>query len=160
MKMLNSKWREAMLGATVIVAFACSPGCGGSGSQGSGSQGSGDPALVGTWVGTVADGSATSPDPTLWTFTVTSTGADVKMGTFAAYNGTYVADPSSNPKSITITITESAIPAYVGQASNGIYKIEGNTLTFAANKPGTTSRPTDFIPTPDGVTLVFTLTKQ
>ena len=120
MKMLNSKWREAMLGATVIVAFACSPGCGGSGSQGSGSQGSGDPALVGTWVGTVADGSATS----------------------------------------TITITESAIPAYVGQASNGIYKIEGNTLTFAANKPGTTSRPTDFIPTPDGVTLVFTLTKQ
>ena len=155
MRLLNSKWREVVLGAGMIVACACGLGCGGSGTQSSG-----DPALLGTWVGTVADGSATSPDPTLWTFTVTSTGADVKMGTFAAYKGTYVADPSSNPKSITITITESAIPAYVGLASNGIYKIEDSTLTFAANQPGVAARPTDFTPSPDGVTLVFTLTKQ
>jgi uncharacterized protein (TIGR03067 family) len=155
MKLLNSKWCEVMLGAAFVAALACGLGCGGSGTQGSG-----DPALIGTWVGTVADGSATSPDPTIWTFTVTATGAEVKMGTFAAYTGTYVADASTNPKSITITITASAIPTYVGQASNGIYKIEGSTLTFAANQPGVDRRPTGFTPTPDGVTLVFTLTKQ
>jgi uncharacterized protein (TIGR03067 family) len=154
MRLLNLKGREVMLGAAVIVALACGPGCGGSGNQGSGNQGSGD--LVGTWVGT-----AVGHDPTtVWTFTATSTNVEVKIDTVATYRGTYVADASSNPKTITITITDSTVSLYIGQTSNGIYKIEGSTLTFAANKPGTTARPTDFIPTADGVTEVFTLNKQ
>jgi len=155
MRLLDSTWSEGMLGAALVAALACGLGCGSGGTQGSG-----DPALIGTWVGTVADGSATSPDPTPWTFTITSTDADVKMGTLAAYKGTYVADPSTDPKRLTVNITESALSTYVGQASNGIYKIEGSTLTFAANQPGVATRPTDFTPTPDGVTLVFTLNKQ
>jgi uncharacterized protein (TIGR03067 family) len=140
-----------MFGASMIVACTCVLGCGGSGNQGSG-----DPALVGTWVGT-----AVGHDPTtVWTFTATSTNVEVKIDTVATYRGTYVADASSNPKTITITITDSTVSLYIGQTSNGIYKIEGSTLTFAANKPGTTARPTDFIPTADGVTEVFTLNKQ
>ena len=47
---------------------------------------------------------------------------------------------------------------YVGQTSNGIYKIEGSTLTFAANEPGVATRPADF--TPGGNAEVFTLIKQ
>jgi uncharacterized protein (TIGR03067 family) len=80
------------------------------------------------------------------------------MGTIVAYKGTYVTDASSNPKSMSLTITESPMPAYVGQTSNGIYKIEGSTLTFAANQPGVATRPTDF--TPGGNAEVFTLIKQ
>jgi hypothetical protein len=33
---------------------------------------------------------------------------------------------------MSLTVTEFPVPAYVGQTSNGIYKIEGSTLTFAA----------------------------
>ncbi len=148
MRLFNSKWCEPMFGAAVIVAFACCLGCGGGGSQGGG-----DPALVGTWVGTEATGGST-----LWTFTITATDAEVKMATVAAYKGTYTADASSNPKRITITITDSGTSTYVGKSSNGIYKIEGSTLTFAGNEPGNSARPADF--TPGGDAMVFTLTKQ
>jgi uncharacterized protein (TIGR03067 family) len=134
--------------AAIIFAFACCLGCGGGGSQGGG-----DPALVGTWVGTEATSGST-----VWTFTITSTDAEVKMSTVAAYKGTYTADASSNPKQITITITDSATSTYVGKASNGIYKIEGTTMTFAGNEPGNSARPADF--SPGGLAMVFTLSKQ
>ena len=149
MRLLNSKWRNLMFGASMIVACTCVLGCGGSGNQGSG-----DPALVGTWVGT-----AVGHDPTtVWTFTATSTNVEVKIDTVATYRGTYVADASSNPKTITITITDSTVSLYIGQTSNGIYKIAGSTLTFAANEPGVATRPADF--TPGGNAEVFTLIKQ
>ena len=147
MRLFNSKRCEVMFAATVVVGLACGLACGGSGSQGSG-----DPALVGTWVGTAAGSS------TVWTFTFTSTDAEVKMGTVVAYKGTYVTDASRNPRSCSLTITESSVPTYLGKTSNGIYKIEGSTLTFAANEPGNPARPTDF--TTGGNAEVFTLVKQ
>jgi uncharacterized protein (TIGR03067 family) len=147
MRLFNSKWCEVMFGAAVVAGLACGLGCGGSGSQGSG-----DPAVIGTWAGT-ATGSST-----VWTFTFASTAAEVKMGTVTAYKGTYVADASSNPKSFTVTISESPDPTYIGKSSNGIYKIEGSTLTIAANQPGVATRPTDF--TTGGNAEVFTLVKQ
>jgi uncharacterized protein (TIGR03067 family) len=148
MSLFNSKWCKQVFDASVIVAFACCLGCGGGGSQGGG-----DPALVGTWVGTEASSSST-----VWTFTITSTNAEVKMATVAAYKGTYTADASSSPKRITITITDSGTSTYVGKTTNCIYKIEGNTLTFAGNEPGNPARPADF--TPGGDAAVFTLNKQ
>ena len=147
MRLFHSKWRDVVFGAVVFAGLACGLGCGGSGSQGSG-----DPAVIGTWVGTAAGSS------TVWTFTFASTAAEVKMGTVTAYKGTYVADASSNPKSCSVTITESPDPAYIGKTSNGIYKIDGSTLTLAANQPGVETRPTDF--TPGGNAEVFTLVKQ
>ena len=97
MRLSNSKWREVMFGAAVVVGLACGLACGGSGSQGSG-----DPAVVGTWVGT------TSGSSTVWTFTFASTSTDVEvmMDTVLAYKGTYVADASSSPKHVSFTITE------------------------------------------------------
>jgi uncharacterized protein (TIGR03067 family) len=148
MRLFNTKWCEVTFGAAVVVALVCL-GCGGSGSQGSG-----DPAVVGTWVGTASDST------TVWTFTFasTSTNAEVMMGTVLAYKGTYAADASSSPKHVSFTITESALPTYVGKTSNGIYKIEASTLTLASNQPGDPTRPTDF--TPGGNAEVFTLVKQ
>ncbi len=148
MRLFNSKWCEAMFGTAVVVAFACCLGCGGGGSQGGG-----DPALVGTWVGTEA-----TTTGVVWTFTITATDAEVEMATVPAYKGTYTADASSNPKRLTITITDSATSTYVGKTSNGIYKIEGSTLTFAGNEPGNSARPADF--TPGGDAAVFTLNRQ
>ena len=147
MRPRNSKWHDVMVGAAVIVFSACCLGCGGSGTQANG-----DPAVIGTWVGTAAG------NPTVWTFTLTATNAEVTMGTTMAYKGTYVTDASSNPKSMSLTVTESPMTTYVGQTSNGIYEIEGSTLTLAANEPGVATRPTDF--TQGGKAEVFTLIKQ
>ncbi len=145
MRLFSSKRCEVMFGAAVVVAFACCLGCGSGGS-------SGDPALVGTWVGTEASSS------TVWTFTVTSSDADVKIAGVQAYKGTYTVDTSSDPKRITLAVTDSTNSLYIGKTANGIYKMEGSTLTVAINQPGNAARPVDF--TPGGDAAVFTLTKQ
>ena len=54
-----------------------------------------------------------------------------------------------------IIITDCVSPNYIGTTALGIYKIEENILTFAANEPGSTIRPTNFT---EG--RVFILTKQ
>ncbi len=148
MRRFTSKWCDESLRASVVVAFACCLGCGGGGSPGSS-----DPALLGTWVGTEATTGAT-----VWTFSFNPTDAEVKMATVTAYRGTYTTDGSTNPKRITVTITDSSNATYIGKATNGIYKIEGSTLTFAGNEPGNSARPADF--TPGGDAAVFTLNRQ
>ena len=136
------------------VLFACLLGCGGNG--GNGSSGGGDPALVGTWIGTEVGyaGSGT------WTFSITASGMDVKSSSGEGYKGTYTADTSVDPKRFAGTVTECPAPEFVGKPVNGIYKIEGTTLTFAGNIPGDTTFPTSFTSGGAHQTRVFTLTKQ
>jgi len=49
---------------------------------------------------------------------------------------------------------------YEGKTSHAIYKLDNGVLTFAANEPGEDSKPSDFTPTPNSITRVFTLTRQ
>ena len=150
MRPLGSMWLRGLPLAVVLAAMACCLGCGNS----DGNDG-GDPALVGTWSGTVVNGGAA-----IWTFTFTATTMDVEStdtGAFT-YKGDYAVDATSNPKRLTGHITECSLPAYVNLVSNAIYKIEGTTLTFAGNEPGNAAAPTSF--TPGGNTVVFTLTRQ
>jgi uncharacterized protein (TIGR03067 family) len=157
--MTHKNLSKALFGVVLAVALGCLPGCGSDGGTtdhgdgGATDSGAASQELVGTWTG--HEVGTTSPT---WTFTFTATTADVTTSGTEAYQGTYTVDTTATPKRATIVITQSAFPAYVGKTSNGIYKIEGTTLTFAGNEPGNAAVPTSF--TPNGVTRVFTLTKQ
>ena len=57
-----------------------------------------------------------------------------------------------------LLIKECVAPRYVGRTARAIYNIEGPTLTFAGNEPGTEGRPSAFKPT--GGARAFVLTKE
>jgi len=84
--------------------------------------------------------SVTSPNPNYW------------------YKGTIELKTNTSPKQLKLKIKESGIPQYAGKTSLGIYKIEGDKLTLAANQPGYPTPPPSFKET--GSAIVFVLTKQ
>jgi uncharacterized protein (TIGR03067 family) len=162
MKLLRP--RPDLLGTAVLLACclgcgsnASTDGTGGSGGNGGtgGSSGNGDPAVVGTWTGTEL-----GAGPATWTYVLAAKTMEVKSSAGEAYKGNYTLDTSVDPKRLAATITECFAAQFVGKASNGIYKIEGTTMTFAGNAPGSTAFPTSFNQDPTGATRVFTLTKQ
>jgi uncharacterized protein (TIGR03067 family) len=115
----------------------------------------GDPALVGIWTGTEVDLSSGT-----WTLVITATTLDAHATGGEGYKGTYTADTSVDPKRLVGTITEYSVADFVGKSSYGIYRIEGTTMTFAANIPGDPTFPTAFTPNSIHQTRVFTLAKQ
>ena len=128
-------------------------GGGGSGGAGGGVDNGGDPDLIGTWTGAeVGAGSI------VWTFVIEGDTVAVTTSGVEAYAGPYTADPTSDPKRFTAQITSCPYTPYIGKTTNGIYEIEGTTLTFAGNEPGNPAVPTSFVPT--GATRVYVLTKQ
>ena len=141
--------RFNLLGTAAIVA--CCLGCGSNGSSGS----NGDPALVGTWTGTEMGYASGS-----WTFVITATTLEVQSSGGEGYKTNYTADTSADPKRLTATITECSAVELIGKASKGIYKIEGTTMTFAANIPGSTDFPTAFAHDSIHQTRAYTLSKQ
>ena len=74
------------------------------------------------------------------------------------YKGTAVINSEMMPKQADFTITECALPDYVGKVSKAIYKLGEGTLTMAGSEPGVESYPGDF-GTPAG-TRVFKFTLQ
>src|SRR5258706_9319999 len=139
---------KALLGVVLAAAFGCLPGCGSDGGAAARDGGATDAGadsggaaqeLIGTWTG--HEVGTTSP---VWTFTFSATTAVVTTSGTEAYQGTYTIDAVTTPRRVTIVITSSAYPPYVGKTSNGIYKIEGTTLTFAGNEPGNPASPTSF----------------
>lgn len=142
-----SLWSSLVL---VGVALLGAVGCGGGEAR---NGGGGDPELVGNW-----SGKELSSPSSEWTFAITDTTVDVQTSGIEAYKGTYTADPTSNPRQLTIVITDGAFAAYVGKNSNAIYKIEETTLTLAGNEPGISAMPTSFAT--GGTARIFVLTKQ
>jgi uncharacterized protein (TIGR03067 family) len=57
--------------------------------------------------------------------------------------GTYKVDATKKPATIDLMITEGD-PADKGKTQLGIFKIEGDTLTFAVGAPGNANRPKNF----------------
>ena len=107
--------------------------------------------LEGNWNGYVVNLSSG------WTLIMSGSVCSVTDGNDEWYMGTVSINTQTNPKQIDVVITASAYSPYIGTTALGIYKIENNTLTFAAYEPGTTSRPTSFN---DSYARVFILTKQ
>ncbi len=58
--------------------------------------------------------------------------------------GTYTLREDTQPKQLLIVLTECGSPKYIGKTACVIYKIEGNTLTAAANEPGDPAAPSSF----------------
>ena len=62
------------------------------------------------------------------------------------YNGVITLNINSVPKQVDYEVTGSSYDQAVGLTSLGIYKIEGDSLTFAANAPGNPERPQSYLP--------------
>jgi len=62
------------------------------------------------------------------------------------YKGIAVINTDVTPKQADFTISECAMPNYVGKIAKSIYKLEESTLTIAGSEPGDESRPTSFEP--------------
>ncbi len=96
--------------------------------------------IQGTWVGTAAG------MDTEITMTISGSNFDMKTTDSTVwYKGTFVLNEKVTPKQADFKINECNIEQYVGTTAKGIYKIENDTLTIAANEPGAEARPTDFV---------------
>jgi uncharacterized protein (TIGR03067 family) len=71
--------------------------------------------------------------------------------------GTFKLDPAKKPATIDLDITAGNCK---GNKQEGIYKIEGDTMTFCFNRPGAAGRPGDFKSTEDGDTFIVATLKR
>jgi uncharacterized protein (TIGR03067 family) len=124
-------------------------GCGGSEDSAKSDQ----QILQGTWVGT-----ATGMDVE-YTMTISGSNFDMKTEDSTIwYKGTFVLNDKVTPKQGDFKINDCGIEQYVGKTVKSIYKIENDTLTIAANEPGTETIPADFVA--NELTQVFTLKRK
>jgi uncharacterized protein (TIGR03067 family) len=71
--------------------------------------------------------------------------------------GTFKLDTGKKPPTIDLDITAGNCR---GNKQEGIYKIEGDTITFCFNRPGATGRPTEFKSTAEGDTFIVATLKR
>ena len=109
--------------------------------------------LEGTWIGDEVNGG-----PEEWTFIFAGKTAQCSCSVTEWYKGNFAVDTNVVPKEMNLAITQCSVPQFVGLVTLAIYKISGDTLTFAGNAPGVQERPTSFDPVGD--TRVFVAIKQ
>ena len=109
--------------------------------------------LEGTWVGTEVGGYGGQ-----WSFIISGDKVKVKGPEVELYSGTLTLNPKPNPKQANFKVEKCSMTQYVGETALGIYKLQGNKLTLAANEPGSMSRPNSL--TSGGGGRVFSLTRK
>jgi uncharacterized protein (TIGR03067 family) len=113
--------------------------------------------LQGTWAGHMT---ATGGYTVAATATFSGSAFSIAIGTTAeAYGGTFTLNTTTSPKQMDACMARTTVnQAYVGKTSLCIYRVSGDTLTYAGNAPGATQRPTALVPVDS--TIVFVLVKQ
>jgi uncharacterized protein (TIGR03067 family) len=109
------------------------------------------PELEGTWVG-YADGKP----PADWTLTIQGDQYNLireESGTW--YNGQIKLNNNCVLKKIDFNITNTSVQTHKGKTSLGIYKIEEDTLTIVASKPGRHTRPLSFNDFEKAIVYIF-----
>jgi uncharacterized protein (TIGR03067 family) len=71
--------------------------------------------------------------------------------------GSLKLDPAKKPATIDLDIKAGNCK---GQTQAGIYKFDGDTMTFCFNRPGGTGRPTEFKSTEEGDTFIVVTLKR
>jgi len=99
--------------------------------------------MEGIWVGYELNNSND-----IWTYDVNEDILNISASSSEEwYNGVITLNTDLVPKQVDYEVTGSSYDQAVGLTSLGIYKIEGDTLTFAANAPGISERPLNYLPT-------------
>jgi uncharacterized protein (TIGR03067 family) len=106
--------------------------------------------LLGTWIGREADG------PGEWHITFNADGLFEISGPGGEWHkGSYACDDDKDPKHLNLYIKQSHDPTYLEKTCFAIYRIDGNTLTYAAQKPEMTNRPSSLGPGNGGRVFEF-----
>jgi uncharacterized protein (TIGR03067 family) len=109
--------------------------------------------LEGTWTGLETGGNGKAIK-----WVVSNSNMSEYENDTLTYKGTFIIDESVNPKQIDVTITDCSYTSYIGKVALGIFKVESNSLTFCANEPGNSSRPSSF--TKSGNSRLFVFSKN
>jgi uncharacterized protein (TIGR03067 family) len=67
-----------------------------------------------------------------------------KQGDEVLFNGKIALDPSKQPKTLDMALTEDAQGHHQGEVSQGIYEVEGDTFKWCNASPGEPDRPKEF----------------
>ena len=96
------------------------------------------PDLEGTWIGNETNSN------NVWTCSITGNEMDLSSEN-EWYKGTFSINTQTDPKQLDYLLTDCFISEGIGLTVLAIYKIENNSMTFAGNEPGATTRPDSFV---------------
>jgi uncharacterized protein (TIGR03067 family) len=154
--MLWIKAKTSVITAAVIILAAGTTTIAVKTSHGAQPADKPETALQGTWLGQETGGPAGQCRLTVTGDTMKFQGARPEEW----YEAKLTLIQNTTPKRAAVLITDCAVPQYKNQTANAIYKIEGKTLTIAANEPGDAAVPTAFERGGINQARTFVFTKQ